>query len=155
MENAKQLGSRLRGTTFDTVYSSPMQRAKRTAEIAGFPPTSITDLLMEVDYGRYEGLTTKQIRAEDPGWELYHDGCPGGETPAQIYARAGAFIDLATGRNDERAIAFSHGHILRAIAAAWIGADITLAAGLQLDVASISILSDADHGRVIALWNER
>jgi broad specificity phosphatase PhoE len=130
-----------------------MQRALRTAELAGFSDPHVTDLLKEADYGRYEGLTTKQIRNHDPDWELYHDGCPGGETPAQLYARAGEFIKLATHITNGCVLAFSHGHILRTIAVAWIGADITVAAGLQLDVATISILRDADRGRVIALWN--
>jgi broad specificity phosphatase PhoE len=144
----------LRDVTFDEVYSSPLQRATRTAELAGFPHPTITDVLKEADYGRYEGLTTKEIHEQDPDWELYHDGCPGGETPAQLYARAQRFVDIATTRNgDGRAIAFSHGHILRAIAAAWISAEITVAAGLQLDVATISILRDAGRGRAIALWN--
>jgi broad specificity phosphatase PhoE len=131
-----------------------MQRAMRTAELAGFPHPTITDVLKEADYGRYEGLTTKQIHEQDPDWELYHDGSPGGETPTQLYSRAQRFIEMATAHNgDGRAIAFSHGHILRAIATAWISADITVAAGLQLDVATISILRDADRGRAIALWN--
>ena len=130
-----------------------MQRARRTAELAGFPQPSITDLLKEADYGQFEGLTTNQIHDLDPDWELYHDGCPGGESPAQLYERASKFIDLATELGDGRAIAFSHGHILRAIAVAWITVDITVAARLQLDVATISILRDADRGRLIALWN--
>jgi broad specificity phosphatase PhoE len=138
---------------FDHVYSSPMRRALRTAELAGFPNPKVTDLLREVDYGRYEGLTTKQIVESDPGWELYKDGSPQGETPAQIYARARGFIDLATAHGDGTAIAFAHGHILRAIAVAWIGAAITVAAGLELDVATLNLLRDGDRGRLIALWN--
>jgi probable phosphoglycerate mutase len=154
-ERARALASRFHGIHFDAVYSSPMQRARRTAELAGFPHPDITDLLREVDYGRYEGLTTAQIRESDPGWELYRDGCPGGETPAQVYARAQAFIDLATGAGAQRALAFAHGHILRAVAVAWIGAGIEVAAGLYLDVATLSILraDNGGHGRVIALWN--
>jgi broad specificity phosphatase PhoE len=132
-----------------------MQRALRTAELAGFEHPQVTPLLKEFDYGRYEGLTTVQIRKSDPGWDLYRDGCPNGESPGQVYARAGRFIDLATSRGEGRALAFGHGHILRAIAVAWIGADITVATHLQLDVATLSILSDADHGRVIGLWNAR
>ena len=153
-EKASLLAGRLRGLEFDAVYSSPPQRARRTALLAGFDHAEVTDLLREVDYGRYEGLTTTEIRDPDPDWELYEDGCPGGETPAQVYARACAFIDMAAGQKTEgRAIAFAHGHILRAIAVAWIRAEITVAAGLQLDVATLSILRDADHGRMIALWN--
>jgi broad specificity phosphatase PhoE len=148
-----ELRVRLGGLTFDAVYSSPMKRARRTAELAGFAYPSITGLLQEAHYGAYEGLTTAQIHETDPGWELYHDGCPGGETPAQLYARARQFIEVACQAGEGRAIAFSHGHILRAIAVAWISVDITVAAGLQLDVATISILRDAERGRVIALWN--
>ena len=138
---------------FDRVYSSPMQRARRTSQLAGFEHPQITPLLREADYGRYEGLTSSEIHASDPDWELYKDGSPGGETPAQIYGRACDFIDLATANSPDRVLAFAHGHILRAIAVAWIGADIAVAAGLQLDVATLNILRDADHGRVIALWN--
>ena len=139
---------------FDHVYSSPMRRALRTAELAGFSPPEVTDLLREVDYGRYEGLTTEQIHEQHPDWELYKDGCPGGETPSEVYTRASAFVDLATSRQaGGAAIAFAHGHILRAVAVAWISADITLAARLQLDVATLSLLSVTDRGRLIGLWN--
>jgi probable phosphoglycerate mutase len=130
-----------------------MQRARRTADLAGFDHPQITALLKEVDYGNYEGLTSAAIHQANPDWELYKDGCPGGETPAHISARAQEFLDLATERHDERILAFAHGHILRAIAVTWIQADIAVAASLQLDVASLSILRDDDHGRVIALWN--
>ena len=139
---------------FDAVYSSPMQRALRTAQLAGFEHPEITDLLKEVDYGRYEGLTSKQIHENDPGWEIYRDGSPDGETPEQIHARARRFIELVTSRQKEgRVLAFSHGHFLRAIAVAWIDAGIAIAARLQLDVATLSILRDGERGRVIALWN--
>jgi probable phosphoglycerate mutase len=130
-----------------------MQRARRTAELAGFDHPQITAVLKEVDYGTYEGLTSAAIRQANPDWELYRDGCPGGETPAHIYARAQEFIDLATEHQDQRILAFAHGHILRAIASAWIQADITLAAKLQLDVAAISILRGGERARVIGLWN--
>ena len=130
-----------------------MQRALRTAQLAGFDHPEVTPLLREFDYGRFEGLTSAQIRQESPGWELYRDGCPEGESPGQVYSRAQRFIELATRRGDGRALAFGHGHILRALAVAWIGARITVATNLQLDVATLNILRDADHGRVIALWN--
>jgi probable phosphoglycerate mutase len=131
-----------------------MQRALRTAQLAGFDHPEVTPLLKEFDYGRYEGLTTAQIEQITPGWEIYRNGCPGGETPEQVYRRAQQFIELATaGKNQQRVLAFGHGHILRAVAAAWIGAAVTLGANLQLDVATLNILRDADRGRVIALWN--
>lgn len=147
------LGRRLIGISFDVVYASPMERAWRTAQLAGFADPEIVPLLREVDYGEYEGLTSAQIHATKPGWELYKDGSPGGETPEEIYDRAQRFIDLAVNSGAARLIAFSHGHISRAIAVAWIGAGIQVAAGLQLDVATLSILRDADRGRVVALWN--
>ena len=130
-----------------------MQRALQTARLAGFGDAQVTQLLREFDYGTYEGLTTQQIHEANPGWELFDDGCPGGESPDGVYARAQRFISLATGNNASRVLAFGHGHILRAIAVAWIDADITVATNLQLDVATLNILRDADRGRVIALWN--
>jgi probable phosphoglycerate mutase len=129
-----------------------MQRALRTAQLAGFAEPQVTPLLKEFDYGRYEGMTSQQIHESDPDWEVFKDGCPGGETPAQVYIRAQRFINLAV-RMQGTALAFAHGHILRAVAVAWINADITLATNLQLDVATLNILRDADRGRVIALWN--
>jgi len=152
-DEAKGLRSRLTMLHFDAVYSSPMQRAYRTAGLAGFAEPEITSLLQEVDYGRYEGLTTGQIQEQDPDWEVYKDGCPGGETPAEIYARAQRFIALAATRREGRVIAFAHGHMLRAVGVAWIQAEIRVATGLLLDVATLSILRDADRGHVIALWN--
>jgi len=130
-----------------------MQRARRTAELAGFANPELTPLLLEVDYGRYEGLTSNQIHKHDPDWEVFSDGCPGGETPAQIYARAQRFIDLASTRREGRVIAFAHGHFLRAVGVAWIHADIKVATGLWLDVATLSMLRDGERGRVIARWN--
>ncbi|TME24871.1 MAG: histidine phosphatase family protein [Chloroflexi bacterium] len=150
---AAALGRTLAGITFDAVYSSPMQRARRTAELAGFDDPQVTSLLQEVDYGHYEGLTSQQIHELDPDWEVYKDGCPDGESPAQIYARAQAFIQLVARHGDARVIAFAHGHILRAVAVAWIDVDLRVATGLQLDVATLNILRDADRGRVVALWN--
>jgi probable phosphoglycerate mutase len=139
--------------SFDAVFSSPLQRAVRTAEIAGFPNPQVTPLLRETDYGQYEGITSAQIHQQHPGWDIYRDGSPGGETPAQIYARALEFIRLCE-TVDGRVLAFAHGHILRAVAVAWLRLDITAAAGLQLDVATLSRLREGpDHGRLLAMWN--
>jgi probable phosphoglycerate mutase len=139
--------------TFDAVFSSPLQRAVRTAEIAGFTNPRLTPLLREADYGQYEGITSAQIHHQHPGWEIYRDGSPGGETPAQIYARALEFIQLCE-IVDGRVLAFAHGHILRAVAVAWLRLEIIAAAGLQLDVATLSRLrEDPDHRRLLAMWN--
>jgi broad specificity phosphatase PhoE len=134
------------------VYSSPLQRAVRTAEIAGFPDSQTTPLLAEVDYGQYEGLTTKAIQQLRPGWELFKDGCPGGESPTQIYARAQDVMRLVDGVSG-RVLAFAHGHILRALATAWLGLDIVVAAQLLLDVATLSVLGHDERGRLIVFWN--
>jgi len=145
--------ARLSGLSFDAVFSSPLQRSVHTAELAGFPDPQITPLLREVDYGEYEGVTSQEIRARHPGWDLYKDGSPGGETPAQIYARAIDVVRMSEAVNG-RVLLFAHGHILRAVAVAWMRLDITAAAALQLDVATLSRLrEDADHGRLLAMWN--
>jgi broad specificity phosphatase PhoE len=146
------LNGPLQKVHFDVVFSSPLQRAKRTAELAGFPDPQLTDLLREVDYGEYEGMTTKAIRESRPGWELYKDGSPGGETPGQIFARATAFINLATAAGG-RALAFSHGHFLRAVAVAWMRLDVKAASALDLDVATLSLLRDDEKGRLLVMWN--
>ncbi len=151
-ERAAALGRRLAGLDFAAVYASPLERARRTAEIAGFPSPHITPLLREFDYGEYEGITTAEIHKMRPDWEVFKDGCPGGETPARAYARALEFIALAAKHNG-CVLAFAHGHILRTVAVAWLALDVTVAAGLQLDVATLSVLRDGDHGRVLAVWN--
>jgi probable phosphoglycerate mutase len=138
--------------TFSTVYSSPMQRALKTAELAGFPHPQVTPLLKEFDYGDYEGLTSEQIKERNPGWDLYRDGCPGGETPAQVYTRAQDFLGLAAAASGP-VLAFAHGHILRAVAVAWMALDITSASRLLLDVATINRLVEDSHGRELAMWN--
>ncbi len=143
---------KLVGIEFKAVFASQLRRAQRTAELAGFPEFEITPLLNEVDYGEYDGRTSADIQAGRPGWELYRDGSPGGEAPAEMYQRAEAFIAMAAARSG-RAIAFSHGHFLRSVAVAWLAIDITNATKLKLDVATISILSETDHGRELARWN--
>ena len=129
-----------------------MQRALRTAEIAGFAHPKITPLLKEFDYGEYEGLTSKTIHESRPDWDLFRDGCPGGETPAQVYERAREFLDTAAA-NQGAVLAFAHGHILRAVAIAWMQLDITGASRFLLDVATINKLVEDAHGRELALWN--
>lgn len=146
------MSGRLHELHFDAVFSSPLQRARRTAELAGFHEPLLTSLLREVDYGEYEGMTTKAIHESRPDWELYKDGSPGGETPAQIYARAMDFINLASTAGG-RVLAFSHGHFLRAVAVAWMRLDVKAASTLDLDVATLSLLRDDHRGRLLAMWN--
>ena len=155
-QQAASLEDRLKKIHFDAVYSSPLQRARRTAELAGFPKPELTPLLEEIDYGDYEGKTTKEIHQLRPPWELYKDGCPGGETPERMHARAEAFITLACKRApaNGRVLAFSHGHFLRAVGITWMGLGIKAAGALHLDVATLSILRQGDDkARVLAMWN--
>jgi probable phosphoglycerate mutase len=130
-----------------------MQRAQRTAALAGFPDYQVTPLLQEYDYGEYEGTTTAEIKKKRPDWELFRDGCPGGETPAQVYTRARAFVDLVEKRREGAVIAFAHGHILRAVATAWLAEPVLLAARLSLDTAALCLLREGERGRVMQLWN--
>lgn len=155
--NAKALGERLRGISVAKVFTSPLQRAHKTAELAGFGAVAEVDRdLVEWDYGKYEGLTTPQIRAERPGWELFHDGCPGGETLEQVSARADRVIAKVRAVKGNVLI-FSSGHILRVFAARWLGADPGLIGHyIILGTASVSELGyDRDWNKpVVRLWNE-
>jgi broad specificity phosphatase PhoE len=134
------------------VYSSDMQRARRTAELAGFPDPIVTPLLRELDYGEFEGITTAEIRRRQPDWDLFRDGCPGGETPDQVYARAQAFFSLLEGKEGAVA-AFSHGHFIRTLAVAWVGLAIIAADRLALDTGAVSVLIEGDRGRLLRRWN--
>jgi broad specificity phosphatase PhoE len=150
---ANELRAALVGRPFMAVFSSPMERARRTAELAGFPDAELTPLLLEYDYGDYEGLTTDEIHQQRPGWELFHDGCPNGETPADVYARARAFCDLAS-LTDGDVLAFCHGHISRAVTAAFLAWPIELAADFRnLDVGRLGILTEGNRGRLLGYWN--
>ena len=118
---ARALRERLKGVTFDRVFTSPLQRAARTCALAGFGEVAKVDPdLLEWDYGDYEGRKTSEILAERPGWLLFRDGCPNGEQPADVGARADRVIARLRAA-DDRAIVFSSGHILRVLAARWLG----------------------------------
>jgi broad specificity phosphatase PhoE len=155
--NARQLGGRLKHLTFAKVFTSPLQRAAQTCELAGFRAVAEPDAnLVEWDYGQYEGRRSAEIHAERPDWDLFADGCPGGEAPAQVGVRADAVVKRV------RAVAgnvllFSSGHFLRVLAARWLGLDPSGARYFTLDTASLSIL-DYEHTRlsapVIRLWND-
>jgi probable phosphoglycerate mutase len=151
-EQARRLGELLAGIRFTAAWSSDLSRARRTAELAGLGQARITPLLREVDYGDYEGVTTEDIHRERPEWELFADGCPGGETPAQVAARARLFLTELTGAEGAVAV-FSHGHFLRAMAVTFAGLDIGAAARLALDTAAICGLHDGSRGRMIQRWN--
>jgi broad specificity phosphatase PhoE len=152
---ARGLRERLKGLKFDRVFTSPLQRAARTCELAGFggPAKSDPDLL-EWNYGDYEGLKTSQILGNRPGWFLFRDGCPNGEQPADVGARADRVIArLRT--LDDQSIVFSSGHILRVVAARWLGLAPSEGRLFLLGTASVSILGyEHDQNEpAIALWN--
>jgi len=154
---ARKLAARLQGLSIAAVWSSPSQRAFNTCVLAGFGANAVMkDDLQEWNYGDYEGVTTKEIVARRPGWKLFRDGCPGGETAADVGARADRIVTglRALGGN---VLIFSSAHFLRVLAARWIGLPPEGGALLTLDTASISLLGyEHDLGEpVIRRWNQR
>ena len=154
--NAQRLGDRLRGTKFAKVLASPLRRATRTCELAGFGAVAEIDRdLLEWNYGAYEGRTTKQIRAERPEWQLFLDGCPGGELPADVGARADRVVAKARAV-DGNTLLFSSGHFLRVLAARWLGLETAAGRFFLLGTASLSALGyehDLEEP-VIRLWDD-
>jgi len=152
---AEALGAHLATLQIDRVLSSPLSRAVTTARLAGFGDRlEETPALMEFDYGRYEGLTTPQIRAERPAWDLFRDGCPGGETVAAVAERARPLLaTLAAG--DGRAALFGHGHQLRILAACFLDLAPEAARHLFLGTASVSVLGREHDWPAVLLWNEQ
>jgi probable phosphoglycerate mutase len=154
---AVKVADRLQGLTFDTVWSSPSQRASRTCELAGFGARrEIKDDLAEWDYGAYEGLKTKDIHATRPGWHLFRDGAPDGEAVADVGARADRIIAALRERGD-RVLIFSSSHFLRVLGARWIGMPPEDGARFILDTTSISVLGyEHNLGEpVIRRWNQK
>ncbi len=155
--NARSLQSRLAGMRFAKVFSSPLQRALSTCELAGVGGAVEIDRdLLEWDYGEYEGRLGADIRRERPDWQLFRHGCPGGETPEQVAERADRIINRLRGIDDDVLI-FSSGHFLRALAARWIGLSLTQNARcFMLTTASLSALGyeDSLSRPVIQLWND-
>ena len=154
---AVELGRRVAGHRFDRVISSPLQRARTTAHLAGFSEPEIDENLLEWDYGDYEGITTAAIRAERPGWQLWSDGAPSGESPDDIATRADAAVENAVGICESGcdAIVFGHGHMLTALAVRWIGLPIERGQHFRISTGSIGILRWKREHRVIDLWNDR
>jgi len=156
-QNARKLGARLQGMSFAKVFTSPLQRAKRTCELAGFGNVATIDNdLVEWDYGEYEGKRSPEIRANWPDWELFRDGCPGGESPHQISERADRVLNRVRAIDGD-VLVFTSGHISRVLAAQWIGIDLwPIGKLLMLGTASLSALGyDRDRSRpALHLWNE-
>jgi len=154
--NARRLGNQLRGRSFAHVFTSPLQRARRTCELAGFGAEAEVDRdLLEWNYGDYEGLRTAEIHAKRPGWELFRDGCPGGESAGDVGARADRMVDRVRAVQQDVLI-FSSGHFLRVLAARWLGLEPEAGRYFLLSTASLSALSyEHDLSQpVIQLWND-
>ncbi len=152
---AAAIGTRLKGVTFSHVLSSPRVRARRTAELAGYPPVIDPDLT-EWDYGDYEGLTSADIRARRPDWLLFDDGCPNGESVAAVGERADRVVARLRGLSGN-VLVFSHGHFLRVLGSRWVGQPVGFARHLLLGTAAVSVLG-FDHNSpdepALALWND-
>jgi probable phosphoglycerate mutase len=155
-EQARQLGKRLRGLPFSHVWSSPSRRAQKTCALAGLDQTAeIEPDLAEWNYGDYEGERTADIRQVRPGWNIFRDGCPGGESPGQVSARADRLIAHLR-KLDGKVALFSHGQFGCVLAARWIGLPIGEGPHFVLGPASLGILGyDPDHPDVpiISVWN--
>lgn len=155
-DNARRLGNSLAGVHFAAVFSSPLKRAWHTCELAGFGASAgVDNNLVEWDYGEYEGKTTGEIRQRRPHWDVFRDGCPGGESIAQISERADRVVTRL--RDAEgNVLLFSHSHFLRVFAARWLNLEPVAGRCFYLSTAALSVVG-FEHGRdepVIRLWND-
>jgi broad specificity phosphatase PhoE len=153
VQQAEALGRRLRDVAFELVLVSPSLRARTTAEVAGFDEVEITEDLLEFDYGRYEGLTSEEITDERPGWNLWRDGCPDGETPVKVGERVDRVLERALTVSG-RVLVVGHGHTDRIMAARFVGLAAEDGGKLALDVAALSMLGYEHDRPVVMFWNE-
>jgi len=151
-EVARSLVPRLADVAFVQVLTSPRLRARRTAELAGFPEAEVDEDLVEWDYGEYEGVTTAEIRERVPGWTIWSHPTPGGETRAEIQERLDRVVARARSV-DGPTLVFGHGHALRALAARWLALPATQGQHFQLDTATISVLGWEHEAPTIRRWN--
>jgi broad specificity phosphatase PhoE len=151
---AESLRGARQSRRFERVVSSPRRRSLDTCRLAGLGDRAeVMDDLAEWDYGEYDGITSRQIRESRPDWVLWRDGCPGGESPAEVGARADRVLAELGGSEGDVAV-FSHGHFLRVLAARWVDLETAAGAKLALDVATLSVLGfEHEVDRVIAAWN--
>ena len=154
-EEAKQLGERLQGLIVAQVFASPLQRARRTCDLAGFGKQATVDAdLVEWNYGQYEGRTSRDIRTKRPDWHIFEHGCPDGESVADVAARADRMVAKIRAVQAD-VLVFSSGHFLRMLSARWLGMPASHGAAFHLDTASISILAYERRidEPVVRLWN--
>jgi probable phosphoglycerate mutase len=154
--NARRLGERLEGMSFALILTSPLQRAARTCELAGFGKLIERDAdLLEWDYGEYEGMTTAQILAINPEWDLFRDGCPGGEKPEHVAARADRVVQRVRAVRGD-VLLFSSAHFLRVLAARWLGVPPNGGRYFLLGTASLSAISyeHDESNPAIRFWDD-
>ncbi|HEX2928181.1 MAG TPA: histidine phosphatase family protein [Candidatus Binatia bacterium] len=150
---ARRLQPVLARENFELVLTSPLQRARETCELAGLSTRATVELdLMEWNYGEYEGLTTQQIRQTRPAWTVFRDGCPGGESPEQIGARADRVLTKVRATEGNVAL-FAHGHILRVLAVRWIDLPARYGEHFLLDTATLNVLGHFRDEPVFKIWN--
>jgi broad specificity phosphatase PhoE len=150
---AALLEPQLAKRSFSVVLTSPLRRARETCELAGFgDQAAISDDLREWEYGDYEGLTTPEIRQQNPSWNLWRDGCPGGESPEQVCRRADRVLERLR-EADSEALVFAHGHILRVLAARWLRMETAAGARFVLGAGACGVLGFERETEVLALWN--
>jgi broad specificity phosphatase PhoE len=154
--NGRRLAERIRPLlgreTFELVLTSPLQRARETCHLAGFSHALIDSDLVEWNYGEYEGLTPKQIHGRVPGWLIFRDGCPGGETPTEVGARADRVIARARAATGDVAL-FAHGHVLRVLAARWLGLPAGDGQHFLLDTGTLNVLAYYRGIPAVKIWN--
>lgn len=151
--HARRLAPLLSDATFSLVLTSPMQRARETCALVGLGDrATIDDDLMEWRYGEYEGLTTKEIRERHPGWSIFADGCPGGESPEQIAARVDRVMARVRSVQGDVAL-IAHGHLFRVFAARWLGLPPAAGSHFLLDTATVSVLSYYHGVPAVRRWN--
>jgi len=155
MRQALEIGRRLAGHRFAKVLTSPLARAQETCRLAGFGDAAeICADLAEWDYGEYEGLTTGEIRSHRPGWSLWWDGVPRGESLAELSGRADRLVARVRGESGD-VLAFGHGHILRVVCARWIGLPAEQASTFVLDAGSLGVLGWEREIPAVTRWNDR
>jgi len=156
-ENGRAVARRLRPVlaepSFQLVLTSPLRRARETCELAGLGSRAVLEPdLREWNYGEYEGLTRKEIHAKAPGWMIFRDGCPGGETPAQVGARADRVIARVRAAPGDVAL-FAHGHVFRVLVARWIGFPPGAGQHFLLDTATLNVLGYYRDSPAVKIWN--
>jgi broad specificity phosphatase PhoE len=150
-EGATALASRLAEVEFDLVLTSPRQRARRTADLAGYPHAAVDDDLVEWGYGDYEGVTTAEIREDVPGWTIWTHPVPGGETLDEVSARLDRVV--ARAREHDRTLVFAHGHSLRVLTARWAGQPADAGRFFKLDTSTVSVLGFEREHPALLKWN--